>query len=148
MRIINLDEFSGIVTCILRKQHLNTLVRIYPGMTKPFLTERAPLLASLFLIGGLVLSALGIIGLTTNDMLNLGPWDYWLVMVGVPLLLIGIIWLWIYLARVKQFRKDLQEKSKATFLKGMDETEYLAWRLPTKYEKELEDKKAEFSIKK
>lgn len=117
-------------------------------MTKPFLTERAPILASLFLIGGLVLSALGIIGLTMTDVLNLGPWDYWLAMLGVPLLLIGIIWLWIYIARVKQFRKELQEKSKANFLKGMDETEYLAWRLPMKYEKELEGKKAEFNIKK
>jgi SNF family Na+-dependent transporter len=127
---------------------LNTLVHIYPDMTKPFLTERAPMLASLFLIGGLVLSALGIIGLTTKDVLNLGPWDYWLVMVGVPMLLIGIIWLWIYVARVKQFRKELQEKSKANFLKNMDETEYLAWRLPTKFEKELENKKSEFSIRK
>ena len=105
------------------------------------------MLASLFLIGGLVLSALGIIGLTTNDVLNLGAWDYWLAMVGVPLLLIGIIWLWIYLARVKQLRKALQEKSKANFLKAMDETEYLAWRLPTKYEKEIETKKKEFNIK-
>lgn len=117
-------------------------------MTKPFLTERAPMLASLFLVGGLVLSALGIIGLTTKDVLNLGPWDYWLVMVGVPLLLIGIIWLWIYFARVKEFRRELQEKSKANFLKKMDETEYLAWRLPMKFEKELEAKKSEFSIKK
>jgi hypothetical protein len=141
------DGFSDIHTCKLRKQHLNTLVRICPDMTKPFLTERAPLLASLFLIGGLVLSALGIIGLTTNDVLNLGAWDYWLAMVGVPLLLIGIIWLWIYLARVKQLRKALQEKSKANFLKAMDETEYLAWRLPTKYEKEIETKKKEFNIK-
>jgi hypothetical protein len=30
----------------------------------------------------------------------------------------------------------------------MDETEYLAWRLPMKYEKELEAKKAELKIKK
>ena len=127
---------------------MNTLVRIYPDMTKPFLTERAPILASLFLIGGLVLSALGIIGLTASDVLNLGPWDYWLVMVGVPVLLIGVTWLWMYLARVKQFHKALQEKSKANFLKSMDETEYLAWRLPMKYEKEMEDKKAVFNIKK
>ena len=105
------------------------------------------MLASLFLIGGLVLSALGIIGLTTNDVLDLRAWDYWLAMVGVPLLLIGIAWLWIYLARVKQYRKALQEKSKANFLKAMDETEYLAWRLPTKYEKEIEYKKKEFNIK-
>jgi membrane protein implicated in regulation of membrane protease activity len=105
------------------------------------------MLAALFLVGGLVISALGIIGLTMNDVLNLGAWDYWLAMVGVPLLLIGVAWLWIYLARVKQLRKALQEKSKANFLKDMDETEYLAWRLPMKYEKEIEDKKKEFKIK-
>jgi hypothetical protein len=117
-------------------------------MGKPFLTERAQILASIFLIGGLVLSALGIIGLTSNDLLKLGDWDYWLVMIGVPVLLVGIVWLWMVLARVRQFHKALQEKSKATFLKAMDETEYLAWRLPMKYEKELESKKAEFNIKK
>jgi hypothetical protein len=117
-------------------------------MSKPFLTERAQILASLFLIAGLVLSALGIIGLTSKDILNLGDWDYWLVMVGVPLLLIGIIWLWMYLARVREFHKALHEKSKANFLKDMDETEYMAWRLPMKFEKELETKKAEFNIKK
>ena len=117
-------------------------------MSKPFLTERAQILASLFLIAGLVLSALGIIGLTSKDVMNLGDWDYWLVMVGVPLLLVGIIWLWIYLARIREFHKALQEKSKANFLKNMDDTEYFAWRLPMKYEKELEAKKAEFNIKK
>ena len=117
-------------------------------MGKPFLTERAQILASIFLIGGLVLSALGILGLTSNDMLKLGDWDYWLAMIGVPVLLVGIIWLWMYLARVREFRKALQEKSKANFLKVMDETEYLAWRLPMKYEKELDAKKTEFNIKK
>ena len=70
-------------------------------MSKPFLTERAQILASLFLIIGVVLSALGIIGLTSQDIANAGDWDYWLVMLGAPLLLIGIIWLWIYLARVR-----------------------------------------------
>ena len=117
-------------------------------MTKPFLTERAQILASLFLIVGLVFSALGIIGLTSKDLLNLGDWYYWLVMVGVPLLLVGIIWLWIYLVRIREFHKALQEKSKANFLKSMDDTEYFAWRLPMKYELELEAKKAEFNIKK
>jgi SNF family Na+-dependent transporter len=117
-------------------------------MGKPFLTERARILASVFLIGGLVLSALGILGLTSKDILNLGGWDYWVVMLGVPLMLIGIVWLWMIVARIREFRKALQEKSKANFLKAMDETEYLAWRLPTKYEKELEAKKAEFNIRK
>jgi hypothetical protein len=117
-------------------------------MSKPFLTERAPILASLFLIVGLVLSALGIIGLTSQDIANAGDWDYWLAMVGVPLLLIGVIWLWVYLARVREFHRTLLEKSKANFLKSMDDTEYLAWRLPMKYEKELEAKKAGFNIKK
>jgi hypothetical protein len=116
-------------------------------MSKPFLTERAQPLAILFLIGGLALSVVGIIGLTSKDILNLGDWDWWLALVGIPLLLVGIIWLWIYLARVRQFHKALQEKSKANFLKEMDETEYLAWRLPMKYEKELEEKKGEFKIK-
>ena len=117
-------------------------------MSKPFLTERAQILASLFLIAGIVLSALGILGLTSNDMLNLGDWNYWLAMVGVPVLLVGIVWMWMYLARVRDLRRALQEKSKANFLKSMDDTEYLAWRLPTKYEKELEAKKAEFNIRK
>jgi hypothetical protein len=80
-------------TIILGKQHLNTLVSIYPDMGKPFLTERAQILASIFLIGGLVLSALGILGLTSDDMFKLGDWNYWLAMIGVPLLLTGIIWL-------------------------------------------------------
>ena len=64
------------------------------------------MLATLFLIGGLVLSALGIIGLTTNDVLNLGAWDYWLAMVGVPLLLIGIAYInmsWV----TRVYRDDL-----------------------------------------
>jgi hypothetical protein len=116
-------------------------------MGKPFLTERAHLLASTLLIAGLVLSAFGILGLTSNDMLKFGDWNYWLAMVGVPVFLAGSIWLWMFMARVREFRKALTEKSKATFLKSMDDTEYLAWRLPSKYEKELEAKKAEFNIK-
>jgi ABC-type siderophore export system fused ATPase/permease subunit len=116
-------------------------------MSKPILVERAKILASLFLIAGVVFSAIGIFGLTSSDILKLGDWNYWLAMLGVPLLLIGIIWLWIHLARVREFHKALMEKSKASFLKTMDDTEYLAWRLPVKYEKELEAKKAEFKIK-
>ena len=116
-------------------------------MSKPILIERAKILALLFLVVGLMLSAIGILGLTSDDMLNLGDWNYWCAMIGVPVMLVGIIWMWMHLARVREFRKALQEKSKANFLKSMDETEYLAWRLPMKYEKELEAKKAEFKIK-
>jgi hypothetical protein len=67
--------------------------------------------------------------------------------IGAILLLIGLIWFWIVAANRRKFNKLMEEKSKAAFVKKLDDVEYLAWRLPMRYEERLKDKKKQFGIK-
>jgi hypothetical protein len=41
----------------------------------------------------------------------------------------------------------MEEKSKANFVRKIDDVEYLAWKLPLKFEERLSAKKKELGIK-
>jgi hypothetical protein len=116
-------------------------------MAKPTLVERAALLMSMFLLTGLLLTMVGIYIFTAEDLAGSRGWSYWLVPVGLILLVIGVLWLLQFYLTVKKFRSILQERSKAAFLKRLDDVEYLAWKLPSSCEEELVAKKEEFGIK-
>jgi len=116
-------------------------------MAKPTLVERAALLSSVFLLIGLFLMMVGIYILSTEGLASSRGWSYWLVPIGLVLLLIGLLWILKFYLTIKRFRSLLQEKSKAIFVKSLDDVEYLAWKLPSIYEEELVAKKEEFNIK-
>ncbi len=116
-------------------------------MAKPFYVELAPIFsATLFVIGlgMLVGGAVSLMGITLK---GLGAWAYWVVFVGVFVFLSGVIWLWSYLSSVRKFNKLAAEKSKAVFVKSMDDAEYLVWKLPMRYEQRLIEKKRQFGIR-
>jgi hypothetical protein len=49
--------------------------------------------------------------------------------------------------RIRRFHILLDEKQKAIFIKNLDDVEYLAWRLPSKYEEELIEKKRQMGVR-
>jgi hypothetical protein len=116
-------------------------------MAKPILVEKAALLSSAFLLIGLLMTMIGTYILSAEELATSRGWSYWLIFAGLILLVIGVLWIVKFNLNIKKFQSLLQEKSKAVFLKNLDEIEYLAWRLPSTYGKELVSKKKEFNVK-
>ncbi|NYT11602.1 MAG: DUF3198 domain-containing protein [Methanomassiliicoccales archaeon] len=116
-------------------------------MAKPFLIERAPVVSGLLFILGLALTLVGIAGTFSPDLIDLGGADLVVLIAGILCLLIGLIWIVTFQSRVRKFYNLLSENKKAVFIKNLDEVEYVAWRLPVRYEEELNEKKRKLGIK-
>jgi len=116
-------------------------------MSKPFTVQHAETLSIATLVIGVVIFTVGLLDLLNMRFAEVGTWGYWLVGIGSVLLLIGLIWLITYRLNVKKFNKMMEEKSKANFVRKIDDVEYLAWRLPLKFEERLSAKKKELGIK-
>jgi hypothetical protein len=115
-------------------------------MPKPFLVERAREIAILVTVAGAVLSVLSIIDLTIHN-IGLGDWAYWTIVIGLLLFIIGIWLLASYLKLTSQFDHYMKIASRAEFKREEDELEYIAWRLPSRFEKRLAQKKEELGVK-
>ncbi len=118
-----------------------------PLMSKPFTVQHAETLSVATLLIGVVIFAVGLLDLLNMRFVEVGTWGYWLLGIGAVMLLIGLIWLASYRLNVRKFNKLMEEKSKANFTRNMDDVEYLAWRLPLKFEERLSAKKKELGIK-
>ena len=116
-------------------------------MSKPFTVQHAGLLSTLFLVAGAGMVAVGLLDLLGFRFKWVGTWGYWILAIGAIMILIGVIWLFIYTAAKRKFNKLMEEQSKAAFVKKLDDVEYLAWRLPMKFEERLLEKKKNFGIK-
>ena len=116
-------------------------------MSKPLYVEWAPVFSALILVVGRGMLAGGSLSLIGKMLVGLGSWAYWVAFIGFFVFLTGAIWLWMFVSSARKFNKALEEKSKAVFLKSMDDTEYLAWKLPSRYEERLAAKKKELGIR-
>lgn len=124
-----------------------SLLGLDPRMAKPFLVEKAPIVWIAVSIFGLVLTLLGVFGLIDSS--PFGSWglEYLLLLVGAISVLGGAVLLFGYLLRVRKFHELLSERKKAEFIRNLDDIEYLAWRLPLKFERELVEKKRELGMR-
>jgi len=117
----------------------------HPGpslcMPKPFMVERGSTVSAGLLVLGLVLLVVGAVGTLGPDDPGMGDGGLFILIAGALLLSIGVAWMWAYLSRIKKFHVLLSENKKATFIRNLDEVEYLAWRLPTRFGVELAEKK-------
>jgi predicted membrane channel-forming protein YqfA (hemolysin III family) len=115
-------------------------------MAKPFFTEHAGRLSLLIsLLSGFVV-AVALADMSDGN-LGLDGWSAYLLVGGFLVFLVGIIWFATFLKNVRDLKTFLDEKSKAAFVKNLDDAEYVAWKLPMKYEEELAAKKRSFGIK-
>lgn len=116
-------------------------------MVKPFLVEKAPVAWGGLLIFGIALTLLGAYGLLDSS--PFGGWgvEYLFLLIGIVFILVGVVLLSGYLIRVRRFHGLLSERKKVEFIKHLDDVEYLAWRLPLRFEEELNEKKRELGIK-
>lgn len=116
-------------------------------MSKPVQVERAAPISIGMMVGGVAMIVIAILALYGIAFTELGNWDYWVLIIGGGLAVIGALWFISYVLNVRKFHKLMAEKSKAVFLKELDDIEYLAWRLPLRYEEELMAKKKHFGLK-
>jgi len=115
-------------------------------MAKPFQVEYAHLIALVIIVAGVALSAISMPDLLGVDV-ALGQWAWWTLVIGLALFVVGVYLLIVYLRNITEFEKLMQLKSKAEFVRNQDDAEYLAWRLPSKFESRLNEKKKGFNIK-
>jgi hypothetical protein len=115
-------------------------------MAKPFTVERARELSALMTLAGIVLAVAGLVDISEGTA-SLGGWSIWALMAGLIVFAFGVYWLAGYLRNVRDFKALIEEQSKATFIKNVDDIEYLAWKLPIRYEEELVEKKKRLGIR-
>lgn len=115
-------------------------------MPKPFNVERGLELSVLTTVLGAALLFLGISD-ALDWAVDLKGWGFYAGAVGVIALIVGVIWMISILQRMKKFGVLMEEKSKAVFVRSLDDIEYTAWRLPAKYDELLARKKKEMGVK-
>jgi hypothetical protein len=115
-------------------------------MAKPLAVERAMELSASMTLVGVVLAVIGLSGITTGTS-SFGGWSMWALVAGFIIFAFGLYWLAGFLRNLRDFKKLIEEQSKATFIKELDDVEYLAWKLPTRYEEELQEKKKRLGVK-
>ena len=115
-------------------------------MPKPINVERGLELSVLMTVLGAVLLFLGISD-ALDWAINLKGWGFYAGAVGVLLLIVGVIWVVSIVQRMRKFDVLMEEKSKAVFVRSLDDIEYTAWRLPAKYDELLAKKKKEMGVK-
>jgi len=115
-------------------------------MAKPLAVERAMELSASMTLIGVVLDVVSLTDITTGTA-SFGGWSMWALVAGFIIFAFGLYWLAGFLRNVRDFKKLVEEQSKATFVKQLDDVEYLAWKLPTRYEEELQEKKKRLGVK-
>ncbi len=116
-------------------------------MPKPFMVERASETSMSILVVGLILTVFGALGPMDGLSLITQEVGYAVLILGSILLIVGLIWTWSFRGNVRKFHSLLSENRKANFIRNLDNVEYLAWKLPSKYEMELMERKKELGIR-
>jgi len=125
---------------------MNTGMGIHRDMPKPVLIEHAgELYLATVVVSGFV-TVVGLADLTTQS-LGLGGWAYWMVIGGMLAFLVGLYQFATHLRDLRDFNALMTEESKANFVRSLDDVEYLAWKLPSKCEERLMEKKKQFGVK-
>ena len=115
-------------------------------MPKPFTVEWGLEIAISLTVLGAVLLVVGAMDVL-DVYLDLGGWGFYSGAGGALLLIIGTVWIISIIKRMRKFKLLVQEKSRAVFIRSLDELEYTVWRLPSKYDSLLLEKKREMGMK-
>ena len=122
-------------------------IRFGEFMARPFYVEHASLVSSSLTVIGIVALVLGIVDYTNPEIFTIGGWGFYLLLLGFIALLVGALMLYSHLKKVKSFNKLMKVKSKKEFTAILDDLEYTAWRLPSKFDAKVAEKKKEFDMK-
>ncbi|HIJ00903.1 MAG: hypothetical protein PWQ88_1234 [Candidatus Methanomethylophilaceae archaeon] len=116
-------------------------------MSKPFRVENADILWPGMTILGLAITLISLRDILAMESSLIGGWSFYSFLIGVIFLIWGAWELATYIKRIRKFRVLLNETSKARVIRNLEEMEYLAWCLPSRYGEALEEKKRSLHIK-
>ncbi|MCG7841301.1 MAG: DUF3198 domain-containing protein [Methanomassiliicoccales archaeon] len=115
-------------------------------MSKPITVERGLELSIITMLVGDILFVAGLSD-ALHWVMSLGGWGFWAGGLGILMSLVGTVWLIFILLRIKKFKLLMTEKSKAVFVRALDDLEYTAWQLPSKYAQLVDEKKSQMGVK-
>ena len=115
-------------------------------MPKPINVERGLEISVLTTVLGAALLFMGVSD-AMGWAIDLGGWGFYAGAAGVIMLIVGVVWLISIIQRMRRFDVLIEERSKAVFVRNLDEIEYTAWRLPSKYDEILSKKKQNMGVR-
>lgn len=116
-------------------------------MARPIYVEHAALVSSALTVLGVIALVLGVVDYTNPEIFTIGGWGFYLLLLGFISLLVGVLMLYSYMKKVRSFNKLMKVKSRKEFTAIVDDLEYTAWRLPSKFDAKVAEKKKEFDLK-
>ncbi len=87
------------------------------------------------------------LGFYTKTIQDLGEWNFYILVVGLILLMIGVYYIWRYHKNKKFLLEELKTNKRSELIKSRHELEVTARHLPSKYDKMLKEKLKELKIK-
>jgi hypothetical protein len=78
---------------------------------------------------------------------NVGDWNWWIFIVSIVFVGIFTYLMWTTYKKRKEFDELIQTDSKASFVKKLDDLEFLAFQLGPSYQDKVQNKKQSFKIK-
>lgn len=127
-----------------------------PISYQSFVHENKPGLCALGIIFGIPLTIMASLAILYSDgdtgILQwahgfIGNWGFWVIMIGLIILIPGAYYLAVFVKQLREFRSLMATDSKQAFVKNQDRIEELAWRLHPKYERMVVEKKARLKVK-
>ncbi len=116
-------------------------------MSKPFRVEHADILWPVMTVLGVGTVIASAYELMTLEGSLLGGWSFYTLIIGIFFGIWGIWELAVHVKRMRKMRRFLEMEGKAHLIRNIEEMEYLAWCLPTKWEAALKEKKKSYRVK-
>jgi len=123
-------------------------------MKKGILREIIPPLSIFGIIAGLSLLFIGAMwiwfpdfGFFSNFIKSLSYWNYYLFIIGILLFIASTWYFYDFLRRRKFLLEEIKTDKRSELIKIKKELEEMVKKLPSKYEKMLEEKKKELKIR-
>ena len=109
-------------------------------------------LSIITIIFGLIIFILGMIHYFIKDIepdfiANLGEWNFYIVIIGFVILLIGIWYLYTYQKNRKFLLEEIKTNKRSEFLKKHIDLKNTVKHMPSKYKKMFKEKENELNIK-
>lgn len=114
------------------------------------------LMAWMCLLAGVMSLLFGLLGviydgkdapLGLDFLSDIGPWGYWAILLGVLAILVGGYYTYDHIAQIRKFKRLMEGRGRANFIKDLDEIERLAYGLGPSYEMKVVERKHEYKLK-
>lgn len=116
-------------------------------MARPLRVEYADIIWPAMSVVGVAAVVLSALALMELDGSPLGGWSFYTLLIGIFIGIWGIWELVVHHKRIKRMREFLAMEGKSHLVRNIEEMEFLAWCLPSRWEEALKEKKRHYRVK-